>query len=54
VTASNSAAGARNRLVYTQGIILKTTTHKIGVTISVRAGAQDDHHVTAQGGDFAA
>lgn len=51
-TASNSAVGARNRLTYAQGIILKDSTHRIGVTISVRAGAQDDHHVIAQGGDF--
>lgn len=52
VTASNTAVGARNRLVYPNGIILKDANYKIGVTIAVRAGAQDDHHVTAQGGDF--
>lgn len=54
VTASNTAIGARNRLTYPQGIILKDTTHRIGVTIAVRAGAQDDHHVVAQGGDLGA
>lgn len=54
ITASNTAVGARNRLNYAQGILLRNANYKIGVTISVRAGAQDDHHVTAQGGDFAA
>lgn len=53
-TASNTAIGARNVLSYAQGIILKDTTQRIGVTISVRAGAQDDHHVTARGGDLTA
>lgn len=52
VTASNSAVGARNRISYPNGIILKDATHLIGVTISVYAGVQDRHTVIAQGGNF--
>jgi hypothetical protein len=53
-TASNTAAGARNRLTYSQGIKLKDTTHSIGVTISVYAGVQDRTSVIAEGGDLTA
>lgn len=53
-TASNTAVGARNRLTYSLGIKLRDANYRIGVTISVRAGAQDDHHVIAEGGDLTA
>lgn len=54
VTASNTAVGAKNVLTYAQGILLKNATYILGCSMAVRAGAQDDHDVIAQGGDFAA
>lgn len=54
VTASASAIGARVQFAYTNGILLKDATQKIGVTISVYAGVQDRVQVIAQGGDLTA
>lgn len=54
VTASNTAIGATTVFSFPDGIFLKDATHLIGVTMSIRAGAQDDHDVIAEGSDFTA
>lgn len=54
VTASATAVGARNKLSYPNGIKLLDSTYRIGVTISVRAGVQDNMTVWALGGKLAA
>jgi hypothetical protein len=54
VTASASAISARIQAAYTNGLILKDSTHKIGFTISVYAGVQDRMQIVLQGGDLAA
>lgn len=51
VTASNTAQGAQQQIVFTGGLILPFGTY-IGVTQSVYAGAQDQMDVIAEGGDF--
>lgn len=51
-TASNTVVGTKAVLNYSQGLNLYGTSMKIGVAISVRAGVQDNMHVTARGGDL--
>lgn len=54
VTRSASAVGSRNVLSYSDGILLKDTTHQIGVAISVYAGVEDRTSVIARGADLGA
>ncbi len=51
-TASNTAVGDKNVLSYPLGIMLKDSTQKIGVAMSVYAGVQDRTAVIARGGDY--
>lgn len=53
-TASTTAIGAVTTFNFPNGIFLKNANHLIGVTMSVRAGAQDDHDVIGEGGDYTA
>jgi glucose-6-phosphate isomerase len=54
VTSSTTEVGARYSIPYPEGVILKDSNYKIGVTISVYGGVQDRFEVWALGGDFAA
>lgn len=51
-TRSTTVVGGKFILTYPTGIVLKDSTHIIGVTISVYAGVQDRTVVVARGGDF--
>lgn len=49
VTGSNTAIGQFQELVFPEGLMLETTSYKIGVTKSVHAGGQDQIHVISRG-----
>lgn len=49
VTGSNTAIGQFQELVFPEGLLLEGTTHVLGATKSVHAGAQDQIHVIARG-----
>jgi len=51
VTRSTSAIGARQQIVFSNGLILETG-HLLGATIAVYAGVQDRTNVNAEGGDY--
>lgn len=51
VTASNTAIGATQVISYPDGLVLPASA-KIGVTISVYAGVQDQMDVIVESGDY--
>lgn len=51
VTASNTAIGAQQQIVFTGGLVLPSGVY-VGVTQSVNAGVADQVDVIAEGGDF--
>lgn len=51
-TSSTTAVGDKNEIIYSSGIILPSTSYKIGVTISVYGGVQDRVSVISRGGDL--
>ncbi len=53
VTSSNTAVGARNELIYPEGLMLPAN-YQVGVTISVYAGAQDRTNVIVRGASLTA
>lgn len=54
VTSSNTVIGAQTIFPFPSGLFLKDATYAIGVTMSIRATATDDHDVIALGGDLTA